>query len=153
MRGECTTPQSPTTVFLRKVLREYSARSCWSTAERCERWGALAALISSRQRLYMQNFEVWFFLLDKEPNSGSHSSSFLHILPLKQYNGWISMKSMRTKIIQIQICHIFKISGTMVFYIPLGTYNINFIISSFLFRSFLQFLKHYLIQRMHQEYW
>jgi hypothetical protein len=33
------------------------------------------------------NFEVWFLLLDNEPISGSHFSSFLHILPLKLYNG------------------------------------------------------------------
>jgi hypothetical protein len=35
----------------------------------------------------MQNFEVSFLLLDNEPISGSHLSSFLHILPLKQING------------------------------------------------------------------
>ncbi len=34
-----------------------------------------------------------------EPISGSHFSSFLQILPLKQYNGWISMKSMKRQII------------------------------------------------------
>ena len=43
----------------------------------------------------MQNFEVWFLSLDDEPIRGSHFSSFLHILPLNQYNGWISMKSMK----------------------------------------------------------
>ncbi len=37
--------------------------------------------------------------MDNEPISGSHFSSFLHILPLKLYNGWISMKSMKTQII------------------------------------------------------
>ncbi len=31
----------------------------------------------------MQNFEVWFLSLDEELISGSHFSSFLHILPLK----------------------------------------------------------------------
>jgi hypothetical protein len=35
----------------------------------------------------MQTFEVWFLLLDNEPISGSHFSSFLYILPLKQYKG------------------------------------------------------------------
>jgi hypothetical protein len=35
----------------------------------------------------MQNFEVLFLLLDNEPVSGSHFSSFLHLLPLKQFNG------------------------------------------------------------------
>ncbi len=32
----------------------------------------------------MQNFEVWFLSLDEELIIGSHFSSFLHILPLKQ---------------------------------------------------------------------
>jgi hypothetical protein len=41
---------------------------------------------------------VWFLLLDKEPISGSHFSSFLHFLPLKQYKGWFSMKSIKHKL-------------------------------------------------------
>ncbi len=32
-----------------------------------------------------QIFTVWFLILDNEPISGSHFSSFLHIFPLKQY--------------------------------------------------------------------
>ncbi len=40
-----------------------------------------------------------YSLLGNEPISGSHFSSFLHILPLKQYKGRISIKSMITKII------------------------------------------------------
>ncbi len=52
MRGECNTPPPPPpTAFLRKVVREYSARSYWSTTEGCDRWGALAVLISSKQGL------------------------------------------------------------------------------------------------------
>jgi hypothetical protein len=34
-----------------------------------------------------QILTVWFLSLDDEPIRGSHFSSFLHILPLKQYNG------------------------------------------------------------------
>ncbi len=40
-----------------------------------------------------------YSLQGNEPISGSHFSSFLHILPLKQYKGRISIKSMKTKII------------------------------------------------------
>ncbi len=40
-----------------------------------------------------------YSLLGNEPMSGSHFSSFLHILPLKQYKCRISIKSMKTKII------------------------------------------------------
>jgi hypothetical protein len=36
----------PATVFLRKLVREYSVRSYWSVAEPCERWGARVVLIS-----------------------------------------------------------------------------------------------------------
>ncbi len=68
---------------------QQSASICRQT----DHWGVLADLISSKQGLYMQNFEVWFLSLGSEPISGSHLSSFLHILPLKQYNGCISMKS------------------------------------------------------------
>ncbi len=42
MRGERKTSLPPPTVFLRKVVREYSARTYWSTAEHCKRRGALA---------------------------------------------------------------------------------------------------------------
>ncbi len=45
-----------------------------------------------------QILTVWFLLLDDEPISRSHFSSVLHILPLKQYKGLISMKSMKTQI-------------------------------------------------------
>jgi hypothetical protein len=34
-----------------------------------------------------QILTAWFLLLDKEPISGSHFSSFLHNFPLKQYKG------------------------------------------------------------------
>jgi hypothetical protein len=40
-----------------------------------------------------------YSLLGNEPMSGSRFSSFLHILPLKQYKCRISIKSMKTKII------------------------------------------------------
>ncbi len=38
-----------------------------------------------------QILQFSYFLLSNEPIRGSHFSSFLHILSLKQYNGWISM--------------------------------------------------------------
>ena len=34
-----------------------------------------------------QIFTVWFLLLDNDPISWSHFSSFLHIFPLKKYKG------------------------------------------------------------------
>ena len=40
-----------------------------------------------------------YSLLGNKPISGSHFSSFLHILPIKQYKYRISIKSMKTKII------------------------------------------------------
>ncbi len=46
-----------------------------------------------------QIFSFSYSLLGNEPISGSHFSGFLHILPLKQYKGWISIKSMKMKII------------------------------------------------------
>ncbi len=69
-----------------------------------------------RARVYIDTFlsDIWlglntvythnilqfsYFLLGNEPIRGSHFSSFLHILSLKQYNGWISIKSIKTKII------------------------------------------------------
>ncbi len=74
------TPSPPPTVFLQKVVREYSACSYWLTDD-------LSGYIFSKQGLSMQDFEVWFLLLDNKPVSGSHFSRFLHILPPKQYNG------------------------------------------------------------------
>ena len=114
MRCECNThPPSPTYLFFCRKLREYSACSYWSTAERCdnrqrtsigrhaERTGNLLLFVDRRiiegyQRvLYPVNraytcqfFSFSYSLLGNEPISGSHFSSFLHILPLKQYNGW-----------------------------------------------------------------
>jgi hypothetical protein len=44
-----------------------------------------------------------YSLLGNEPIRGSHFSSFLHILPLKQYNGLISIKRIKTKIILYQM--------------------------------------------------
>jgi len=45
----------------------------------------------------------YFMLEIPNPNDelirASHFSSFLHILPLKQYNSWISKKNMKTQII------------------------------------------------------
>ncbi len=38
-----------------------------------------------------------YSLQGNEPIRGSHSSSFLHILPLKQYNGCISIKSIKNE--------------------------------------------------------
>ncbi len=52
--------------------------------------------VASKQGLRMQSL---VFLTGWEPISGFHFSSFLHILPRKQYNGWISMKSMKRQII------------------------------------------------------
>ncbi len=46
-----------------------------------------------------QILQFSYFLLGNEPIRGSHFSSFLQILPLKQYKGWISIKSIKTKII------------------------------------------------------
>ena len=46
-----------------------------------------------------QILQFSYFLPGNEPIRGSHFSSFQHILPLKQYNGWISIKSIKTKII------------------------------------------------------
>ncbi len=123
MRGDRNT--HPTThLFFCQKLREYSARSYWSTAEPCENWqptsiyrhaertGIPLLFVDRRiiegfqqisypvSRAYtMQNSEVWFHSLDDEPIRGSHFSSFLHILPLKLHNCWISMKSMKTQII------------------------------------------------------
>ena len=127
MRRECNSHPLPPPPTCRK-LREYSACSYWSTAERCEnrqpasigrqaeRTGS-RLLFFDRQRepaarfylskggeddsdeghmqdsppvsgdITFQIFTVWFLLLDNEPISGSHFSSFLHILPLKQYKG------------------------------------------------------------------
>jgi hypothetical protein len=71
----------------------------------------------------MQIFEVCFLLLDNEPISWSHFSIFLHILHLKQYNGRISMKSMKTHIILQVILvdylffQIFKFIGSSVIYL------------------------------------
>jgi len=68
MRGECNKHTHPNphrhppthAVFLQKVVREYSARSYWSTAERCERWGALAVLKSSKQGKTLKfGFSYW----------------------------------------------------------------------------------------------
>ena len=125
MRCECNTHlPSPTNLFFCRKLREYSARSYWSTAERCdnrqrtsigrhaERTGNLLLFVDRRiiegyQRvLYPVNraytcqiFSFSYSLLGNEPIGGSHFSSFLHILPLKQYKGRISIKSMKMKII------------------------------------------------------
>ncbi len=82
------TPPSPTHLFSCRKLREYSARSYWSTAERCDNrqrtsigrhaersgnlllfvdrrmnhWGVSAGLIPSEQGLYMPNFFIFLFL-------------------------------------------------------------------------------------------
>jgi hypothetical protein len=45
-----------------------------------------------------QIFTVWFLILDKAHQWVS-LSSFLHIFPLKQYKGLISMTSKKTQII------------------------------------------------------
>ncbi len=106
-RSEYTPPPSPTHLLFCWKLREYSARSYWSTAEPCEnrqptsigrhaeRTGnpllyvdkqIIEGLqgISYPVRAYtMQNSEVWFLSLDDEPIRGSHFSRFLHILPSK----------------------------------------------------------------------
>ncbi len=89
-----------------RALRELATNFYWSTCgenrqhasicRQADHWGASRDLISSKQG---QISEVWFLSLDDEPIRGSHFSSFVHILPLKQYNGWTSMKSMRTQII------------------------------------------------------
>ncbi len=72
----------------------------------------------------MQKFEVWFFFLDNEPISGSYFSSFLHILPLKQYNGLISMKSMKNLIILCLLIsyffQTFNFIGSSVIYLSLS---------------------------------
>ncbi len=123
-RSEYTPPPSPTHLLFCWKLRKFLVRSYWSTAEPCENWQPTSIgrhaertgnplLFVDRQiieglqgisypvsRAYtMQNSEVWFLSLDDEPIRGSHFSSFVHILHLKQYNGWISMKSMKTQII------------------------------------------------------
>jgi hypothetical protein len=103
------TPPPHPPVFLPK---EYSARSYWSTAEpyenrqptsigrHGERSGNTLLFVDRRiiegckgisypvtKACTMQNSEVWFLSLDDEPIRVYHFSSFLHILPLKQYNG------------------------------------------------------------------
>ncbi len=78
----------------------------------------------------MQNFEVWFLLQDNEPISRSYFSSFLHILPLKQYTGWISMKSMKTQIILQKMLvdklfyQIFNFIASSVIYLSLSEISI-----------------------------
>ncbi len=78
----------------------------------------------------MQNFEVWFLLQDNEPISRSPFSSFLHILPLKQYTGWISMKSMKTQIILQKMVvdklfyQIFNFIASSVIYLSLSEISI-----------------------------
>jgi hypothetical protein len=52
--------------------REPAARFYLSTGGSL--WGISG---STKQGLYMQNFEVWFLLVDNEPISESHFSSFL----------------------------------------------------------------------------
>ena len=74
----------------------------------------------------MQNFEVWLLLLDNETISGSHFSSFLHILPLKQFNGWISIKVWKDKLFYskcwwiIYFCQIFNLFGCIVINLSLS---------------------------------
>jgi hypothetical protein len=126
MRCECNThPPSPTHLFFcrkLKKLREYSARSYWSMAERCdnrqrnsigrqaEKIGNLLLFVNNRiiegsqwilypvSRAYTcQIFSFSYSLLGNEPISGSHFSSFLRILPLTN-KGRISIKSLKKKL-------------------------------------------------------
>ncbi len=46
----------------------------------------------------MQHLKLLFLSLDDEPIRVSHLSSFIRILPLKQYNDSISMKSIKHKL-------------------------------------------------------
>ncbi len=75
-------------------------------------------------RAHKCKFEVWFLWLDNEPISGAYFSTFLHILPLKQSNGWISMKSMKRQIMQkclwITFFQIFNFIGSFVIYLSLS---------------------------------
>ncbi len=104
-------------------LFSFLAVSYWSTAERCdnrqhtsigrhaERTGNLLLFVDRRiiegyqrvlhpvNRAYTCQIFSFSYSLGNEPISGSHFSSFLLILPLKQYKGWISIKSLKTKII------------------------------------------------------
>jgi hypothetical protein len=93
MRGECNyTPSAPPpTVFLWKVEREYSAHSSWSAADARDD-GQEQFSYPVSMAYICKNSDVWFLSLNNEPISGSHFSCFLHILPLKQYNGGILMK-------------------------------------------------------------
>ncbi len=87
-----------------RALREPATHFYWSTggenqqlASICRQpnnWGVSADLIPSVQGLYMPNFFIFLFLTGK----WSHFSSFLHILPLKQYKGWISIKVWKQKL-------------------------------------------------------
>ena len=82
-----------------RELREPATCFNWSTggenrqhtsicqqAERMFQMRAICRLISSGGST-CQILTVRFLILDNEPISGSHFSSFLHILPLKQYKG------------------------------------------------------------------
>ncbi len=75
--------------------------NCFS-AESCARIFGTLLLVDGRALRVSSAYKckVWFLSKDESPSvGGSHFSSFLHILPLKQYSGWISMKSMKRQII------------------------------------------------------
>jgi hypothetical protein len=83
---------------------------------------------SSKQGLQIQNFGVWFLLLDNEPISGSHFSSFLHILPVKQY--WLNFneKYENTNYSTINFSYfyqIFNFIGSSVIYLSLSEFYIS----------------------------
>ncbi len=89
---------SPSSVSRPRVARGYGPGGGWGAG----RGGGVRGVSASHpvNRAYTHNIlQFSYFLLGNEPIRGSHFSIFLHILSLKQYNGWISIKSIKTKII------------------------------------------------------
>jgi hypothetical protein len=94
-------------------LQEPATCFYWSTgrenrqpASICQQAGRMIQIRAIRKahlqwvgRVHAKFWRFWFLLLDNAPISGSNFSSFLHILPLEQYKGWLSMKSKKTQII------------------------------------------------------
>ncbi len=82
----------------------------------------------------MQKILVWFFLLDKEPNSGSPFSSFLHILPLKQWKVWeqklVYGKCLWISYFFIPICNFGSVIYLSLSAIPIWTHQRRFVLNA-----------------------